>query len=80
MIFRTENVPTLIMHGAEDLIVDCEGSRALRDALEKHAKAPVKYVEFEKAYHEIHQETDDRGSKLFINTMSEFLEDVFSKL
>lgn len=80
MIFRTEGVPTLIMHGSEDLITECEGSRVLRDALEKHAKAPVKYVEFENAYHEVHQETDERGSKLFIDTMSQFLQDVFSKL
>lgn len=79
MIFRSERVPTLIMHSSDDPVTDVEYSRSIRDVLTKHAKAPVNYVEFEKAYHEIFNESDELGCKLYFETAAQFLQEAFSQ-
>lgn len=71
-------VPTLVLHGTGDQIVKIDGSRKLVAALQQKGKVTAKLVEVEGALHEVHNEPLEKGSKIFVDSVSEFLTSVFA--
>ena len=70
--------PSLILHAAKDQVTDCEGSRKLAAAINARGLTTSKFVEVDRACHEMHNEKPEDGSKQYFDAVTEFLNEVFA--